>query len=69
MQPNATVPDNAVLHLQLLTQFCNSRGIVRTGFKKVCITAAFPVTIKTAIVSPIARPIPKIAPAVIPDAE
>jgi hypothetical protein len=33
------------------------------------ITAAFPVTINTAMVSPIARPIPNMAPAVIPDAE
>jgi hypothetical protein len=65
-----TVPDNAVLHLQLLTQFCgNSRGLFEQASKVCGITAAFPVTIKTAIVSPIARPIPKIAPAVIPDAE
>jgi hypothetical protein len=65
-----TVPDNAVLHFAASPNSAAIvAGIVRTGFKKVCgITAAL-VTIKTAIVSPIARPIPKIAPAVIPDAE
>lgn len=36
---------------------------------EVGITAAFPVTIKTAIVSPIARPIPKTTPEVIPEIE
>ena len=45
-------------------------GIVRTGSKnEVGITAAFPVTINTAIVSPIARPIPNTTADVIPDME
>ena len=45
-------------------------GIVRTGSKnEVGITAAFPVTINTAIVSPIARPIPSTTPDVIPEIE
>jgi hypothetical protein len=49
-----TVPDNAVLHLQPLTNSAAIvAGIVRTGFKKgYAVSAAFPVTIKTAIVSP-----------------
>lgn len=45
-------------------------GIVLKGSKiETGITAAFPVTIKTAIVSPIARPIPKTTPDVIPEIE
>ena len=54
-----------------LTQFRRYRGgIVRTGSKnEVGITAAFPVTINTAIVSPIARPIPNTTADVIPDME
>ena len=45
-------------------------GMVLTGTKIECgITAAFPVTINTAIVSPIALPIPRIAAAVIPEIE
>ena len=51
-----------------LTQFRRYRG--RTGSKnEVGITAAFPVTINTAIVSPIARPIPNTTADVIPDME
>ena len=43
-------------------------GMVRTGSVSVCgMTAAFPVTISTAIVSPIARPMPKTIAAIIPD--
>jgi hypothetical protein len=57
-------PHNAILRLSHLIP--RQYGIV---FKGAGITAAFPVTINTAMVSPIARPIPNMAPAVIPDAE
>jgi hypothetical protein len=48
-----------------LTSAAIVAGLFEQASKGMRITAAFPVTIKTAIVSPIARPIPKIAPAVI----
>ena len=45
-------------------------GMVRSGSRIVVgITAAFPVTISTAIVSPMARPMPRTTPEVIPETE
>lgn len=45
-------------------------GMVRNGSRIVVgITAALPVTINTAIVSPIARPMPSTTPEVIPEIE
>ena len=54
-----------------LTQFRRYRGrnCPYRFEEEVGITAAFPVTINTAIVSPIARPIPNTTADVIPDME